>query len=101
MEYKRQSVLKVTTSDWSRSYAIQGWYDGNKPGETKLVEIALTQVKPASFELFRVSASGNDDTGLERDFSSFKEAYDCFMRILAMDIVNDNDLIDQFGFYGA
>ncbi len=93
-------VFKITTDEWYPSFKLSDWYEGNKPERTLLVEVSF---KELSNKTLRVCIWGNDDLGLERDYpeTSFDQAYNTFLNIVAKDVVNKQWLIDTFGFYQA
>ena len=98
---KPVNVFKRTTDDWYPPYRLRD--DGN------LVEVSFMQLAAAYEnsegdtipEQWRVCCWGHDDMGLEKDYSSESEAWATFVQIIGWGYVNQDQLISEFGFYGA
>lgn len=91
------SVFKKTTDDWCGSYIMRGW-----PEDKMLVEVSFCQTgpNPPIKGEWRVCAWGNDDCGMERDFTSESEAWVCFLEVIGLDDVTRVALKAR-GFKGA
>lgn len=72
-------VFKHTSEDWFPSYKMDG-------GRTSLVEVCFTQTgpNPPIAGDWRVCVWGGDDCGMERDFSSETEAWNCFLQVIGL-----------------
>lgn len=84
------SVYKDAQSNWYPSYTFKDYT------YTMLVEVSFIKLPSLansdnSFN-YRVCAWGWDDFGLEKDFVSRKEAYDCFIQVISLKFVNVEDL---------
>lgn len=92
----RRSCFKLTQDDWYPSYQLAHHHNGVQ--QPKLVIVSFLQL-PFSGE-YRVCVWGDDDTGMERDFTDKKEAERCFNTLLTKRHVNKKGL-DSLGFGGA
>lgn len=69
----RQVVFKLTDEDWYPSYRLANWYYGVAPEETGMVEVAFLQFpkwEQCPDPGYRVCVWGNDDFGMERDYTA-------------------------------
>jgi hypothetical protein len=82
-------VYKPTPDNWYPSYYCQGI-------PLKLVCISFNKIELDNDYLWRVSAWGDDDFGLCKDFDKNQEnsAWNCFCIIIGLDVVSIKDLID-------
>jgi hypothetical protein len=91
-------VFKRTKDDWYPSYSLIT--DGILVKES-LVCIDYYWLKPGDSDLdndgpiYFVSAWGSDDYGLERAFTSEKEAWTTFLEIIGQDYVSAQYLRDR------
>lgn len=97
--FLRQKVFKLTDDDWYPSYTFGQYHNGHAPGEVKLVEVTFLQFTPTPTYPdpgYRVCVWGNDDLGMERDYSSseFLAAEQMFRNVIALDRVNKQTLAD-------
>jgi hypothetical protein len=95
--YKRLRCFKLTEDDWYPSYQIKGYHKGVL--EPKLVEVSFMQLSNGQW---RVCIWGQDDDGMERDYSSRQKkiAKAMYEQILERDYINKGWLRDQ-GFQQA
>lgn len=80
----RHDVFKETTEDWCGSYLMRG-----NPDDIMLVRVSLCQTgpNPPINGTWRVCVWGNDDCGMEKDFTSVSEAWACFLEVIRIDDV--------------
>ena len=94
----RCSIFKKTTDDWCPSYTLMDWYKGVE--HQTLVEVILTRTGPNLDTDWRVCAWGGDDFGMEKDFTTYDEAWNCFIQVISLETVNISTLKDM-GFINA
>jgi len=83
---ERKEVFICTDDNW------YGNWDNNT---VKLIyNGALYPVRHGRIILYRVSAWGNDDFGINKDFSSELEAKAVFEKLSKLEILNQKDLYD-------
>ena len=86
----RVDVFKRTEDDWLGSYRIEGDCRVNM-----LVEVKFTQTGPDPKHgdgAWRVCVWGNDDCGMERDYTDETEAWNMFLQVIGWEFVNINKL---------
>ncbi len=93
---KRVDVFKKTNDDW---------YPAFEMGGEKLVEVSFIQLTPwlpAEERVWRVCVWGNDDCGMERDFSPNEEnlAWSIFINVIGEEYVDMKFLL-SLGFVSA
>jgi hypothetical protein len=89
------SVFKETNDDWCGNYRIVG-----DMRVSDLVHVSFLELSWDAASLWRVCVWGNDDLGLELDFSSRNEAFDTFLKVISWPYVSQKSLRD-IGFVGA
>lgn len=94
---KRITVYKETHDDWHPSYTVHGWDD------LKLVTVSFTQTGPnpdVGDGEWRVCVWGEDDCGMERDYSDKSLALAMFNKVIQWEFVDMSDL-KKHGFVSA
>ena len=92
----RVEVFKRTQDDWYGNYKIAG-----DQRVSDLVEVSFMNLLPdQSTTNWRVCVWGNDDFGLERDFENETVAWNIFLQVIGMKLVNQQALRD-LGFVAA
>lgn len=98
------SVFKKTKDDWYPSYALGSWHRGVEPNATKLVEVIyngnITAYDPKVPAVWRTCVWGGDDMGMEYDCDTEAEAWNMFLKVIAMDTV-DQKALDNLGYVRA
>jgi len=85
---KRTEIFKNTHDNWC------GNWDGDQVKLSYHGNIEPIKTKPP---VFRVSCWGNDDFGMERDFSIEGDAIEMY-EMLSHKVVIDQDTLDLLGF---
>ena len=97
----RVEVFKYTSDDWCPSYKLVNpcWNEGEN---LKLVRVSFTQTgpNPPSDGEWRVCAWGDDDCGMERDFTDEMAAFCCFLEVIGLYDVS-MDALRERGFVSA
>lgn len=91
-------VFKRTEDDWYGNYKVVG-----DCRVSDLVEVSFTQTGPDPKQgqgEWRVCVWGNDDCGMERDYTDETEALNMFYQVIGWDFVNINRLKNN-GFVSA
>ena len=83
-------VFKLTDDDWYPPF----WLSEGR----HLVMVAFDNLDTGEY---RVSAWGQDDMGLERDFDNESQAWNVFQQIIGLEKVNQHQLIHEFEFRSA
>jgi len=89
------SVFKTTSDDWYPSYKLSNWYKGVQ--NKKLVEVSFIRL---SIGEWLVCVWGNDDYGLEKEFSTEVVAWSTFLEIIGLEDVTIDAVLEK-GFIGA
>ena len=86
-------VYKATNDEWHPSF-------NTVHGKLVFVQFAMTEPYDQKAPVYRVSASGADDFGMEKDFYDETKARNCYLELLNMDTV-DIEPLKSLGFYYA
>ena len=90
-------VYKRTNDNWYPSFELKSYYDN----KCLLVLVSLIEFNDSDINFkCKVCAWGDDDCGLEKYFSSPIEAYNTFFKVISLEYVDMDTLID-LGFIGA
>jgi hypothetical protein len=94
--YKRHTAYKYTTDDWYPNYPIA---DGRIPSNVGLVRVSFLSIGNYYPPDWRVCVWGQDDCGMEKDFTSDQEdeAFSCFIQVITLEYVNRKNL-EALGF---
>ena len=85
------TVFKRTTDDWCPSYKTTS--------SDQFVEVTFNKLDPLGLE-WRVCAWGEDDMGMEKDFLTEKEAWNCFLEVIGLEDVTV-EALQKLGFVSA
>jgi hypothetical protein len=92
------SAYKETTDNWFPSFKFVGNQNRN------FVNVEFTKIEPntltTGIDAWRVCAWGNDDFGLELDYTDRIEALNMFYAIITLEYVNV-DILCGYGFKSA
>jgi hypothetical protein len=91
---ERKQVFKQTEDDWCGNYIFVN--NGKDIPMVKLTFYGNISI-PKDTPEYRVSCWGNDDLGMDKDFDNEQQAYEMYLKVLNMPIVNQSDLI-KLGF---
>ena len=98
------NVFKRTDDSLYPSYQLySGNGDDDETRNMMLVEVTFMKLADdqiADDKCWRVCVWGDDDCGMEKDYISYNNAWDDFVAILQMEMVNMEKL-RELGFYGA
>lgn len=92
---ERVSVFKYTEDDWYPPFYLRH----NAEETYKLVEVSLLEYS-TKLGTFCVCAWGEDDFGLEKEFSNLEEAKQVFEDIISQKLVS-TEYLRNLGFQGA
>lgn len=102
MPSKRIEVFKLTRDNWYPSYALDGWFRGNK--SSKLVNVIyngnITAYSSTVTQIWRTCVWGGDDCGMEFDCDTEEKAWDMFLRVIRLEYV-DKDVLTALGYVPA
>ncbi len=85
------TVYKLTSDDW---------YPSTKTDDGMLVCISFSKLGTTHLPTWRVCAWGDDDFGLEKDFTSEADAWVCFLEVIGYKDVT-HDSLRKLGFVTA
>ncbi len=91
---QRVEVLKETDDDWHGSYVYPDWYKGVQNQGFVKVSFHGNIAVPGNDPMWRVSAWGNDDLGMDIDFKTEAEATEMFLTVISLNKVNKQQLRD-------
>lgn len=83
----RITVFVETREDWCPSYALNSWFSGKKPVDTKLLEVSFLGnicSDPDKTPIYRTRVWGAGDFGMEFDTSDFDSAYRTFVEVIGL-----------------
>lgn len=99
-DWNKHTALKPTQDDWYGNDKIDRiTVGGEVHRDVRIVTVTCVTLRDDKTP-YRVCVWGNDDYGLEKDYGIEEEARFNFMKILKMDWVNKQPLIDM-GFINA
>ena len=99
------NIFKRTSDNWYPSYQLYSGKGGTDDETRNIMLVEVTFMKLADDQIaddkcWRVCIWGDDDCGMEKDYISYNEAWDEFIVVLQMEMVDMKNLSD-LGFYGA
>lgn len=90
----RVEMFKPVLDDWHPNYKI----NQGTPSERDVVRVVYLKL-PSKKSLWRVCVWGNDDTGMEKDFTDSEEARKAFLKVAILDSVSRTTFLQMgFGF---